>query len=204
MSNEVFEMICAMDRRNIELQIGLQCAPVVAGLKTSNLLIVPREDEDLVRAVLRHSGLLNYRLAYDRHRVIFLVFDRDILSAYLAREDVTAFLNRAGYRSDSFGYILRTFQERYAAYIAGAGSFPHEIGVLLGYPLCDVTGFIDNGGAGFLYSGYWKVYANVDETRQLFDEFDAAKDEILISINAGSSIRELIDNYRRPAGTLVG
>ena len=57
MCKEVFEMICAMDRRKVELQVVLQCAPALAGLKTSNLLIVPGEQEDRVRQVLRHSGL---------------------------------------------------------------------------------------------------------------------------------------------------
>ena len=74
MCEEVFEMICAMDRRKVELQIVLQCAPTLAGLKTSNLLIVPKEQEDKARYVLRHSGLLGYRLVYDRNRLIFLVF----------------------------------------------------------------------------------------------------------------------------------
>ena len=58
MCEEVFEMICSMDRRKVELQLVLQCAPTIAGLKTSNLLIVPRDLEDKVRFVLRHSGLL--------------------------------------------------------------------------------------------------------------------------------------------------
>ena len=79
MCKEVFEMICAMDRRKVELQIVLQCAPTIAGLKTSNLLIVPREQEDKVRFVLRYSGLLGYRLVYDRKRVIFLVFNKGML-----------------------------------------------------------------------------------------------------------------------------
>ena len=98
MSNEVFEMLCAMDRRRIELQIVLQCAPTLAGLKTSNLLIVPRDQEDKVRFLLRHSSLMGYRLVYDRHRVIFLVFNKEKLVDYLSRKDVREFLKGYGYR----------------------------------------------------------------------------------------------------------
>ncbi len=43
MSEEVFEIVCSMDRRKVELQIVLQCAPTLAGLKTSNLLILPKD-----------------------------------------------------------------------------------------------------------------------------------------------------------------
>ena len=157
MCEEVFELLCAMDRQKIELQIVLQCAPTIAGMKTSNLLIVPRNQEDKVRFVLRHSGLMGYRLVYDRQRVIFLVFNRDMLMSYLAKKDIREFLSTFGYRTDAFGYTLRNFQSRYDTYINDRKEFPHEIGVFLGYPLCDVKGFIENGGDGFVLSGYWKV-----------------------------------------------
>ncbi len=195
MSKEVIEMICAMKRKSIEMQLALQCAPALAGLKTSNLLIVPREDEDKVRYILRHLGILGYRLVYDRRKVIFLVFNRDMLEDYLGQADVKRFLADYGYKADSFGYILRTFQSRYEAYIEKRMDFPHEIGVILGYPLCDVTGFIDNGGQSYLYAGYWKVYDNVDATEQLFASFDAVKDEMVLALFKGQGIATVLKNY---------
>ena len=48
---------------------------------------------------------------------------------------------------------------RYRAYMNGSKIFPHEMGLLLGYPVEDVTGFMVHGGKNSLYSGYWKVYA---------------------------------------------
>lgn len=39
--------------------------------------------------------------------------------------------------------------------------FPHEMGILLGYPVEDVEGFIINNGKNELYTGYWKVYDNL-------------------------------------------
>ncbi len=32
--------------------------------------------------------------------------------------------------------------------------FPHEMGLLLGYPVEDVVGFMENNGKNYLYSGY--------------------------------------------------
>ena len=43
--------------------------------------------------------------------------------------------------------------------LTGGCSFPHEIGLFLGYPFDDVMGFIENRGENFLCSGCWKVYA---------------------------------------------
>ena len=104
MCEEVFEMICSMDRRKIELQLVLQCAPTIAGFKTSNLLIVPKDLENKVRMVLRHSGLLGYRLVYDKKRVIFLVFNRDMLMSYLSRDEVRDFLVKYGYEMNCFNF----------------------------------------------------------------------------------------------------
>ena len=203
MCEEVFEMICAMDRRGIELQIVLQCAPTLAGLKTSNLLIVPKEQEDKVRFVLRHSGLLGYRLVYDRHRVVFLVFNRDMLIDYLAKPENQEFLSSYGYRTDAFGYYLRTFQERYEAYVTNREEFPHEMGLFLGYPLCDVVGFIQNGGDGFVLSGYWKVYKNAAEAQELFEKFDIIKDDMVRMVFKGYSIKDILECYHKPIASLA-
>lgn len=43
----------------------------------------------------------------------------------------------------------------------GEQQFPHEMGLLLGYPIEDVVGFMEHSGKEYLYSGYWKVYENV-------------------------------------------
>lgn len=195
MCEEVFEMICSMDRRKIELQLVLQCAPTIAGLKTSNLLIVPKDLEDKVRMVLRHSGLLGYRLVYDKKRVIFLVFNRDMLMSYLSKDEVKDFLVKYGYRTDAFGYCLRYFQKRYDAYVHCRKDFPHEMGVFLGYPLGDVEGFIENGGDNFLLSGYWKVYSDEAEAQGLFEKFDVVKDDMVRMVSKGYSIKSIVSYY---------
>ena len=53
-------------------------------------------------------------------------------------------------------------KKHYEAYLNDEHKqFPHEMGLLLGYPIEDVRGFIEHNGCGCLYSGYWKVYRNV-------------------------------------------
>lgn len=197
MSKEIFEMLCAMDRKNIELQIVLQCAPTIAGLKPSNLLIVNIEDENKVRYILKYSGMLGYRLAYDRHRVIFLIFNRKRLFDYISGKAVSDFLTQYGYRVDSFGYILKRFQSRYSSYIKNKTDFPHEVGVLLGYPLADVKGFIENEGRNCICSGYWKVYEDENNAKELFCRFDEIKDEMIRLISSGYTLREIMDYYNR-------
>ena len=57
MSREIFEIVQGMDLKNIETQLALQCAPLITGLKISNMLIVSNEDEKLVRAILKRTGI---------------------------------------------------------------------------------------------------------------------------------------------------
>ena len=68
--------------------------------------------------------------------------------------------------------------------------FPHEIGVLLGYPAEDVKGFVVNEGKNYLYSGYWKVYGDLSEAKQLFYKFDRAKE----LVSQGIGIRNVIES----------
>ncbi|SDB15409.1 Protein of unknown function [Pseudobutyrivibrio sp. YE44] len=192
MSEEVFYLLQTMDRKRIELQIVLQCAPTIAGLKTSNFLIVPKEQEEQVRMVMRYTGLFSYRLVYDGNRVIFLVFNKQKLLEYLSREDVKRFLKNYGYSDKAFGYSLRFFQERYSKFVESREDFPHEAGVFLGYPLCDVKGFISKGGENYRASGYWKVYGDTENTLKLFEKFDDAKDEMVCMLSEGNSLHEII------------
>ena len=191
MCEEVFEMICAMDRRKVELQIVLQCAPTIAGLKTSNLLIVPKEQEDKIRFVLRHSGLLGYRLVYDKKRVIFLVFNKEMLMSYLSKEDVKEFLSQFGYRTDAFGYSLRNFQERYDSFVHDRKEFPHEIGLFLGYPPVDVECFIKNPCDGVKCVGCFKAYSNPEKAKRLFKRYDDCTKAYCELNKKGKTLEEL-------------
>ena len=144
MSQEVFELVQGMDLKSIETQIALQCAPLISGLKVSNLLIISAEDEALVRVILRRSGISFFRLLRTGEKVTFLLFRKNPLEAYLKQQEVEAMLAEAGYAELSLGNILSTFQKRYAHYMSAGGRFPHEMGLLLGYPAEDVKGFVEN------------------------------------------------------------
>ena len=196
MSQEVFELVQGMDLKSIETQIALQCAPLISGLKVSNLLIISAEDEALVRVILRRSGISFFRLLRTGEKVTFLLFRKNPLEAYLKQQEVETMLAEAGYAELSLGNILSTFQKRYAHYMSAGGRFPHEMGLLLGYPAEDVKGFVENEGKNFLYSGYWKVYADVEEKRRLFQKFENAKETVTQLLSYGVGIQDILDIYK--------
>lgn len=195
MSQEIYEIVKGMDLENIETQLALQCAPLITGLKVSNLLIISKGNEEVVKRILNRTGISYYRLIQTRTKTTFLLFRRNELEEFLSDENVRNVLMKAGYKSLQIDKILRTFSLRYEAYIQGDKSFPHEMGLLLGYPVEDVVGFVENNGKNFLYSGYWKVYENQKAKVKLFDKFKVAKETLIHLLSNGLSMSDIIDIY---------
>lgn len=195
MSREIFEMVREMDLKNIEMQLAMQCAPLITGLKLSNLLIVPVENERQVRELIGKSGISYYKMLQTEKKVTFLLFRRKKLEEFLCQKEIRQFFYQQGYSLFQFGQILKTFQIRYATYMKERGEFPHEMGLLLGYPLEDVQGFMENEGKYFLYAGYWKVYENMTEKLKLFRKFEVAKETLISLIYSGVHMEEIITSY---------
>ena len=195
MSREIFELVREMDLKNIEIQLALQCAPLITGLKVSNLLIVSVENERQVRMIIGKSGISYYKMLQTEKKITFLLFRRKQLEGFLCRKEIKQFFQKEGYYVFQFGKILRTFQMRYATYMKEGGEFPHEMGLLLGYPLEDVRGFMENEGKYFLYSGYWKVYENMTKKIRLFRKFEVAKEMLIFLIYNGVGMEEIMASY---------
>ena len=54
MSRETWEILQQMEPKDVELQLALQCAPLIAGLKPSNLFNIPCEGVCQVRELIRN------------------------------------------------------------------------------------------------------------------------------------------------------
>ena len=196
MCQEVFKIVQTMDLSQVETKLVLQCAPLIKGIKMSNLLIVSSKDEDAVRIILKKTGILHYRLLRQDEKTTFLLFRKMQLATHLNDPEVQRILKANGYHDLSLGGILRTFQYHYQTYMDQGEGFPHEMGLLLGYPLEDVLGFIEHKGNNYLYSGYWKVYADVASKRKIFDAYEEAKEELIVLLANGHGIRPIIQLYR--------
>ena len=196
MSHEVFTMIQGMDLKSVETQLALQCAPLITGLKISNLLNVAKESEKLVCAFLKKSKISYYLLMRTKQKIFFLLFNRIELEKYMAQEEMHEWLRKEGYTELGFGKILRTFRNRYQKHMEEGKEFPHEMGIILGYPMEDVKGFVENQGKNFLYSGYWKVYENKQEKILLFQKFEQAKETLIQMLGNGIDMLQIIEYYR--------
>ena len=199
MRQKVFELVKELDLTDIETQLAMQCAPVIMGLKVSNLLIIPNKNIDRVKEILNGSPLSSQLLFIKEEKTIFLVYRQEYLQQYLSQEKSKKLLKQLGYRKMELEELLTIFIRRYSWYCRYGGNFPHEMGLLLGYPVEDVIGFMENDGKNFLYTGYWNVYENIGEKIHLFQKFELAKERLLQLVTMGVSMAEVIEmekNYQ--------
>lgn len=195
MCREVFQVVQTMDVSKLENRLALQCAPVITGIKLSNLLILSSEDEGKLRAILKKTGIISYRLLREKNKTTYLLFRKIPLCVYVNNKNIQKFLGEMGYRDFTLGKILCTFQYRYESYMRQRKDFPHEMGILLGYPIEDVQRFIEEKGKNYLYSGYWKVYQDVASKKKLFEQYENAKEELILWLEYGYKVQTMIQLF---------
>lgn len=190
-------------RQRLEFQLVMQCAPVLKNVKVSNLLTVRAGEWQQVCEELRDSRIIAILLYADGRREVVFCCRYEQLEAYLMRPEVRGFLWDCGYGRKLYDVasVVRRLRRRYQQYAGAGKEFPHELGVLLGYPVEDVRGFIANGGQGGLLSGYWKVYGDVEGAKQKFRVYDEAKECALQELMSGWPLRRVAEE-RLPGETL--
>ncbi len=188
-------MVRQNEYQRLNEQIAVQCAPLLAGLKPSNLLIIPKGMVSDLKVSLQGTQVAAYCLTEYDGKQVYLLYRVNELIVYLTRPEVQKLLLKLGYGGGELFMLLQQVSERYTAHKRSKGEFPHELGLLLGYPAVDVKGFMEHAGKNFLYSGYWKVYGNVRETVALFREFGKAKETVMQLVKMGYSIADITSKY---------
>ena len=159
--------------RTFEAVLVRQCAPTLAGMKPGSIfcfnhspLEVSRQKVCQWNKQLAPFGL-TVQILLERPgsgSVIVFVYRHDRLEQMLSDDAYQNFLAEAGYERTNLDGLL----EQLAYRLRTQPEFPHEIGVFLGYPLRDVTGFIENHGRNFTCCGFWKSYGDPAEMQVCF------------------------------------
>ena len=169
-------------------RVVTQCAPVLKGVKISNLITMKPGGWRKIRTYLKKSRIICIPLYADAEKEVLLLYRYEQLERHLKNREVREFLRSCGYESFEVASVLVRLRRRYRLYAGISKEFPHELGVLLGYPVGDVQGFIDNRGENSLTSRYWKVYQNPKEAERIFDLYDRVKEQALKEIMCGRTL----------------
>ena len=156
---------------SIERSLIEHCAPTLASLKTGSLFsfLAPvthalHQEIYAVNQLLIPKGLKLCLLKALPGRALCYLYRESQLTAALSDEENARFLKSCGYEQLDILSALHTLKQR----LKGSDTFPHEIGLFLGYPLGDVLGFIEHKGKNCLCCGLWKSYTDPCAAQQCF------------------------------------
>lgn len=162
-------------KRRFDHCLVTKCAPTLANLKAAGLFNIRCTDQSLLRAVIREwnrmfnaKGLCIHCFAMPHSSTVLIYCYRIArVEAIVQDAEVRAFLRSHGYTYRTHRQALAILRQR----LESQGAFPHEIGVFLDYPLCDVVGFIREQGRACKHCSDWKVYGDVKSSQQKFQRF---------------------------------
>lgn len=203
MNRDMLKIIQNVDLQDMEMQIALQCSPLIAGIKISNLLIIPSEQLQGVKCILESTMFSYYIINTTPDKATLLLYNESHINRYLRDWRARSLLQRMGYTTMDLQAVLTQFSQRYRRYMKIRGEFPHEMGVILGYPIEDIEGFIENQGKNFLCIGYWKVYENAPAKKKLFQEFERVTKRNLQMVSYGIHIDEVARYYTEEPRAVV-
>ena len=174
------------DLEKLRFQLAFHCAPVLKGIKASNILVIPNSSWQPLLSLVRTIPVSCICLHRGADKCVVLLFRYHLLERHLHRAEIQDFLKEYGYTDTWISLILKRLKHRYAVYSSSHSDFPHELGALLEYPLHDVIGFIDNKGQNCLLSGYWKVYREPEKALERFRLYDRAREELAMAAISGT------------------
>jgi len=180
----------------LEKLVAFHCSPALFGLKASNIVNCSKKDyPDLKKEILLLNRKLNKKgifietLCECDLNALIIVYKKKCLQEYLQRKDINDFLVNEGYpKSEAIEIYLKKLRLK----LTCGGAFPHEIGAFLGYPIGDIYGFMHKETSVCLFTGYWKVYSNVEETKEKFKRYDKCRSAIMRMMSEGKDLAAIL------------
>ncbi|MGN0071967.1 MAG: DUF3793 family protein [Atopobiaceae bacterium] len=134
-------------------------------------------------------------------RTMLLAWRGELLEGILADVGKRHFLEHSGFCTQDAAALVRSARQKLAWYFNGARCsgcaepscscrFPHEMGVLFGYPLEDVEGFCR--GRVPTCRGAWRAYGDAETAHRRFDEVHAAEEVCRARFRDGATLAELV------------
>lgn len=174
-------------------------APTLAGIKTANLFPVKTEGEDVVRSLRRVNRILNGKgiraipLKKKSDSVLLYLFRPERLREDLKQPETVCMLEEMGYPSSRMDLCISCL----IRHLKEDESFPHEIGLFLGYPPSDVKHFMLSSREGVKCTGCWKAYSNEEEAERIFEKYRKCTRVYRREMKKGRSLESLAVNTQR-------
>lgn len=173
--------------------LAYHCAPALVGIKSANLISCSIEDyptleEDIMDANKKFKGSIKIEILRKSEKsVLILVYYTKALESTLLNPKNHEYLLSIGYPEE---FSISSYLDFLKSKISSNINFPHEIGIFLDYELSDVLGFINNEKC--LYTGYWKVYSNVEVKKKKFEIYTRCRVALLQKLKKGNMLESIV------------
>lgn len=192
---------------SLDFQLAFHCAPTMARVKPASLMSFtlarfPSIEQDLeaYRTAFLEQGLEMEVLCLCKTHVAVILYDESALAAWINIPTHQAFLKKYTYSSEDVKTgraAVSHLRTRFSAHKNESNSCPHEMGLLLGYPLEDVEGFITYGGENAKLCGPWKVYGNEQAAREQFALYEQVTEAYCKMFDTETDIFSVCSKLRR-------
>ncbi len=173
------------------------CSPTLAGIKTGNIFTIDRSHISDIGREFRElnqcfagKGLRAIPLRISEKNVLIYLYRPDKLRAYLSCKEAREILLSKGYTCSSIESDIAHLIRK----ICDQNSFPHEIGLFLGYPPVDVKGFMEDTRKGVKCVGYWKVYGDKEMAEKTFSSYRKCTEVYKKCLSGGRHLSQMIVN----------
>jgi hypothetical protein len=173
------------------------CSPTLAGIKTGNIFTIDRslisdigEEFRELNQCFAGKGLRAIPLKISEKNVLIYLYRPDKLRADLSCKEARDILLSKGYSCESVeSDIVHLIRQ-----ICSQNTFPHEIGLFLGYPPVDVKGFMEDTRKGVKCVGYWKVYGDKEKAEKTFSSYKKCTEVYKKCLSGGRHLSQMIVN----------
>ena len=188
---EIVNKLATDGENSVELRLIIQNAAVLKGKRISGMLFLNDKELARISMKLHNTNISLIILCTCKKRHLVMVYRAKELEEHLRSKEVSDYLREFGYRRDDFVSNLIRLHQRMNGFYNKMKEFPHEVGVFLGYPICDIKGVLENKGERYLHSGYWKIYGNLEETRKKFLSYDEARETAIDEFLSGRELESI-------------
>lgn len=190
---ETWEIMQNADLDEIELQLAFQCAPLITGLKVSNLFQIDSRHYKRLCEILDKSNFSFCGLGGRNGSVSLLIYQKEWLEQFLQQEEVRILMHRLGYRDLHLERVLIQVSQQIYPIYAKKTAVPARDGSTARISAGgNVEGFIIYEGKNSLCEGYWKVYAEPQKKLRLFAQYDKARERLLDLLYCGVGMEDIV------------
>lgn len=172
----------------------LECSEVLAGVKPANLISLVNRTRSCGRNLYQlwqshNEGLaarlgdLTFKVLQTRQGALLLLcYNQGHLERHLSHAGIRTLLHKSGYRADA---TCAALLDEMCSRIGANDSFPHEIGLFIGYPAKDVAAFMGMVKLPFACQGPWKIYGNPDQSLCLAEQYRCCRRRMSAVLSSG-------------------